>query len=130
METHYSVSHNGKPCGKVTVTKCGLYYQFLCRCMIDRDHIYRLTLLYEGKQKNLGILVPTEESFGLSTRLPVKQLQEGEWSFQIHPKEMIQSVCFVPIRPEEPFSYISRLKESFLVDQNEEPGIRIQKMQE
>ena len=81
-------------------------------------------------QENLGILVPEEDSFILNTSLPVKRIGEGEMSFVLRPKQESLTGSFVPISPEEPFSYISRLKESFLLYQNGQPGIRIAKMQE
>ena len=76
-------------------------------------------------QENLGILVPEEDSFVLNTSLPVKRIGEGEMSFVLRPKQESLTGSFVPISPEEPFSYLSRLKESFLEIRNGEIGIVI-----
>lgn len=130
METFYSITRKGKDCGKVSVKQQGLYYHFQCRCTVDSDDIHRLVLSCGDIQENLGILVPYEGSFVLTTKIPIKQIKEGNWSFQIIPKRNIPDNHFIPISPEEPFAYVSRLKESFLVYQNGQPGIQIAKMQE
>lgn len=130
LEKFYSVTKNGKACGKVSVRKQGLYYRFHCRCAVDREDIYRLILSWDGFQESLGILVPDEGSFVLTCSLPVRRVGEGDWRFHIAAKQETTSGCFVPICPEEPFGYISRLKESFLVCQDGQPGILISKKQE
>ena len=66
----------------------------------------------------------------LETKVPVKRIGEGEMSFILIPKQVPLSGTFVPISPEEPFAYISRLKKSFLVYKNGQVGILIDKMQE
>lgn len=97
--------------------------------MTDGKDIYRLMASCEDQQQDLGILVPLDDAFGITTKLPVKQFREGEWSFCIRTKRQAPSGCFVPISPEEPFAYITRLKDSFLVHQNGQPGILTEKLQ-
>ena len=130
MERYYAVTWQGKTCGKVSVKLQGLYTQINCNCILDRNDIYRLMLYCDDIRKNLGILVPTQSDFGIVTKIPSKQLPEGEWAFQIQSKHDSLTSCFTPICPEEPFAYISRLKNSFLVSQNGQSGIQIVKMQE
>ena len=130
METFYSVTCSGIPCGKVSVRQQGLYYHIHCRCKVEREDVYRLILTSGDRQENLGILIPEGEAFVLSRKIPVKQFTEGEWFFRIVPKEIFVSGSFVPISPDEPFAYISQLKDSFLIYQNGQPGIETEKMQE
>lgn len=130
MEKHFSVTANGRPVGKVLVDRQGLYYRFSCRCRLEGDMIYRLLVTCGSVRENLGILVPEESSFVLHTKLPVKRIGEGELSFTLVPRKDDLPGTFVPIRPEEPFAYISRLKESFLVIRDGQPGICIEKLQE
>ena len=125
MERQYSVTREGQHCGKVTVTRRGLYYQIRCRCILPGEDIFRLRASCGDRQENLGVLVPTEDRFGLDTRLPIKQLGEGELTFTVHCKRQPPAGRFVPIQEEEPFAYIARLKESFLEIQNGRMGIRI-----
>ena len=130
METFYSVTCGGIPCGKVSVRQQGLYYYFQCRCKVDREDLYRLILISGDQQENLGILIPDGESFTLTRKVPTKHFKPGDWSFRILSKETPVTGTFVPISPDEPFEYITRLKESFLVYHNGQPGIEIEKMQE
>lgn len=130
LERYYSVTWQGKICGKASVKRQGLYTQINCNCILDHNDIYRLILYCDDIRKNLGILVPTQDNFGIVTKIPAKQLPEGEWAFRIQSKHQSRTSCFIPICPEEPFAYISRLKDSFLLSQNGQLGIRSEKMQE
>ena len=116
--------------GKVLVERQGLYYRFSCRCRLEGDIIYRLTVTCGSVRENLGILVPKDGSFVLQTKLPVKRIGAGELSFSLVPRNDDFAGTFVAIRPEEPFSYISRIKKSFLVIRDGQPGILIEKLQE
>ena len=64
-------------------------------------------------------------AFGLETKLPVKRLGEGRMEFLLLPKHGTPKAQFVPISPEEPFSYIVRLKEAYLVKRNGQAGILV-----
>ena len=130
MEAYYEVTLNGTPCGKVSVHRQGLYYRFSCKCVLDKNDIYRLILSCGDFQKSLGVLAPYETGFEIVTRIPVKQIREGDWLFHVIPKHTISAENFVPIHPEEPFAYLSRLKDSFLIYQDGQPGIYAEKMQE
>ena len=130
MEGTYAVTVSGQQTGKVSVQRQGLYYLFSCRCRLAGDIIYRLVVTCGTVRESLGILVPQEGSFVLNTKLPAKKLGEGELSFRLIPKREELRKTFVPISPEEPFAYIARLKQSFLVIQNGQAGICIDKTQE
>ena len=125
MERQYSVMLSGEPCGKVTVSRQGLYYKIRCRCQLPEEDIFRLQAARGSRRENLGVLVPTEDRFGLDTRIPVKQLGEGDLAFTVTAKRQPVQGSFVPIRDEEPFGYISRLKKSFLEIKNGQVGIII-----
>ena len=123
MEQNFSVTVGGKPVGKVTVQKKGLYYQFSCRCNLTGDILYRLMVTCGSVRKNLGVLIPQDGCFRLNTKVPVKRIGEGEMVFALVSRQEERTGVFVPIYPEEPFAYISRLKESFLQYRNGQPGI-------
>lgn len=130
LESSYCVTVGGNHAGKVLVRRQGLYYHFSCRCRLHCDTIYRLVVSCGNHRENLGILVPDGDGFILQTKLPVKKLGEGDLSFTLVAKQESVAGTFVPIHPEEPFAYIARLKESFLILRNGQPGIYIKKMQE
>ena len=130
MQRQFAVTLGEKQVGKVLVKRQGLYYSFHCRCDLAMERIYRLMVACGTVRENLGILVPKDGSFMLDTRKPVKLIGEGDMQFSLHTKEEEKSITFVPIIPEEPFAYISRLKESFLMLRDGQPGIALSKMQE
>ena len=70
-------------------------------------------------------LVPMDGGFCLDKRIPVKRLGEGIPSFRLLVSGEEKKMHFVPICPEEPFGYIARLKESYLVQKNGQAGIMI-----
>ena len=83
----------------------------------------RLFVRCGSRDENLGIVVPMDGGFGLDARIPVKRLGEGEMEFRLVPKHGDHTgERFVPIYPEEPFSYISRLKDAYLARQGEQLG--------
>lgn len=114
MEGNYSVFFGSRAVGKVQVTRQGLYYRFLCRCQLSGDVVCRLHVRCGEREASLGVVVPTGEGFGLETRIPAKRLGEGEMVFSLVPKHDGPKERFVPIYPEEPFAYISRLKDAYL----------------
>lgn len=126
MGEYYGVFLGNHPVGKVQVVKEGLYYRFICRCQLPGSGMYKLFAACGEKNENLGLLVPIEDGFGLDTRIPAKRLGSGKMEFCLRPKQAT-SGHFVPIYPEEPFSYIENLKDGFLSMQNGQLGLLITK---
>ena len=122
MEGYYEVFFGGKSVGKVQVSREGLYLRFDCRCRLTGEVVCKLTVACGDRSENLGILIPMGDGFGLETRLAAKRLGEGELTFQIVPNRVVIPGQFVPIYPEEPFSYIARLKDAYLARQEEQVG--------
>lgn len=125
MEGNYGVYFGNRIVGKVQVLRQGLYYRFICRCKISGDVVCRLAVVCGDNQENLGVVTPMDGGFGLDTRLPMKRLGEGEMEFLLMPKHDVGAGKFVPIYPEEPFSYIRKLKDSFLATRDGQTGILI-----
>ncbi len=123
MEGTYGVFFGKDQAGKVQVLRQGLYYRFICRCQLSGDVVCRLYASCNGKRESLGVLVPMEGGFGLDTKIPAKRLGEGQLSFLLIPKHEPCQGQFIPIYPEEPFSYIERLKEAYLARKDGQVGI-------
>ena len=119
----YHVYIGKKAVGKVQVMRQGLYYRFICRCRIEDEGVKRLWVSCGDKRESLGVLIPMGDGFGLDTKLPVKRLGEGEMVFSVGQKIEKPEGRFVPISPEEPFAYIERLKDAFLVKKNGQVGV-------
>lgn len=125
LESCFAVYFGNQAVGKVRVTKQGLYYHFSCRCRIGAEIVCRLAVSCGEKRENLGIVVPVDGGFGLDTKIPIKRLEEGKMEFFLIPKHDVSDGQAVRVYPEEPFAYISRLKDAYLVKQKGQPYIVI-----
>lgn len=121
MEGYYELKFGGQTVGKVQVAREGLYYRFRCRCRLPGDGVCRVLVRCGEAQESLGILTPTGDGFGLETRLAAKKLGEGSPAFLVVPNRKKLEGKFVPIKPEEPFSYIARLKDAYLAYHDGQP---------
>lgn len=123
MEGTYDIQLGSEVIGKAIVERQGLYYHFSCRCRITGAVIYRVTVSCGGHHENLGILVPMGDSFGLKTKLAVKKLGKGLLQFRALPKHQKAEGKFVPVYPDEPFAYLTRLQNAFLEVRNGRSGV-------
>ncbi len=133
MMGSYNVILRGKTVGSVQLSKQGLYYHLRCSCTVADQNIYRLLGSCEGDQIRFGVLVPEGNRLALETKIPSKKLS-GEalefWleSAAIHGQASAKREYhskFIPIYPDEPFEYLSRLKKSYMEIRNGKPGITI-----
>ena len=130
MEGIYSLDFGGQTVGRVEVTKEGLYYRFRCSCRITGDVVCKAVVVWGNVRESLGILVPTGTEFTLDRRMPVRHFPEGVPKFSVMPSRPDGKEQFIPIRPEEPFDYIEKLKHAYLVRQNGILGIVIRESAE
>ena len=126
MEGMYPVRFGQSDVGKVQVQRQGLYYRFFCRCRITGDVVCRLTVRCGDRQENLGIVVPTEDGFGLDTKVSAKRVGEGDMEFFLMPRHENAVGTFVPLSPEEPFAYIARLKDAYFERRYGQAGVVLQ----
>ena len=87
--------------------------------------MHRLLAVTDMGTVDLGVCVPVDGGFGVERSVPCKKVGEGVPEFQLVPKHERMGGRFVPVYPEEPFAYLSRLKDSFLSVRNGVPGIVI-----
>ena len=119
----YDILLGGQTVGRATVERQGLYYAFHCRCCLTGEVVYRLTVRCGERTESLGIPVPSNGQFVLDTKIPVKRLGEGEMSFLALPKHAELGGKFIPLSPEEPFRYLSRLENAFLQVRDGKVGV-------
>lgn len=111
--------------GVAHVTKEGLFYKISCRCDISRDVPARIEALWQDLRIDLGLCVRMGEGMGLVARIGAKKVPSYAPVFRIIIKRRNEVGRFVPIRPEEPFHYLQRLKDAWLVRCDEEIGIML-----
>lgn len=130
MEGTYSVSFGGQTVGKVIVSREGLYYRFCCRCRITGDVVCKVVVYCGGIQESLGILAPVGVEFGLKKKVAARRFPNEKPEFRVVPSRPDKNDIFIPIKPEEPFAYIEKLKDAYLVRQNGILGVIIKESAE
>lgn len=122
----YTILLGTQNVGQAQVRRDGLYYDFYCRCRFSGDVIMKIAVSCGEKTEILGTPVPQGKDFVLHKKLPVKYFGEGEFGFRAVPKQAQLDGFFVPIRPEEPFSYLNRLKNARLQRRDGVIGVVLQ----
>ena len=121
----YEIRRGNDVVGTAQVVKEGLYYRFSCCCRISGEGMRRIVVSCGKVREDLGICVPMGAYFGLEKKVPCKRLGTGTPEFQLLPKYPGVQGDFVPVYPDEPFAYMSRLKGAFLEIRDGQPGIVI-----
>jgi len=129
----YDVMLRGKSVGRVQLTKQGLYYHIRCSCTVIDQNIYRLLGSCDGDQIRFGVLVPEGKRLILETKIPTKKLMADNLAFFLEsvvshgqsPATQERIFQYVPIYPDEPLAYLSKLKKSYFEIRNGKPGILI-----
>lgn len=127
MEGSYDVFLGDQAVGKMYVDRQGLYLRFRCRCALSGQVIYKAVAVCGDTSENLGVLVPMGDAFGLETRLPAKRFSAGEFRFLVLPRHQELRGKFIPISPQEPFAYITQLKNAYLQKRDGLIGVVIEK---
>lgn len=109
--------------GKVQYLKEGLYYLITCHARLHGNILYRLVAVTRGNRENIGILGPKDGGWSLCKRIPCKRLDLQDLQFLLVPSHEPMEGKFVPISPEEPFSYLENLKDVYLHRQQDRLGV-------
>ena len=125
MESCYDVYLGPEIIGEASVRREGLYYRIRCHCRLTGESLCRVTVRCGQTEENLGVLVPQDEAFGLETRVPVKKLGEGNFRFSVVPRHKPLGGLLLPLYPEEPFRYLSRLKNAYLENRSGQVSVVI-----
>jgi len=121
----YDVMIGSRKAGSVQVERQGLYYRFACRCSLSGKTVHRLVVICGNNRTDLGICVPVDGRFGVDKRIPCKQFSGEKPEFLLITKEPNPERRFVPVYPEEPFTYMTRLKNAFMEIRDGQAGLVI-----
>ena len=121
----FEIMQGSSRIGCVTMERQGLYYRISCRCSLTGEVMHHLVAVCGDRREDLGTLIPWDGAFGLEKRIPVKHLGEGTPEFLLLPKHSSPDGKFIPVYPEEPFLYMSRLKDAYLERRNGQVGLVI-----
>ena len=121
----YEIRRGNDVVGTATVEKQGLYYRFCCRCKITGEGMRRIVITCGKQREDLGVCVPIDGDFGMDKKIPCKHFGAEKPEFLLLPKYPDAQGKFVPVYPDEPFAYMSRLKDAFLEVREGLPGVLI-----
>ena len=122
LEGNYPIYLDGKIVGQAAVSREGLYWRFRCQCRRSWEVVSRLYVTDGEKTECLGVPVPEGTVFRLDTRIPQKKLGEEKFRRYVRPDRGQVDEFFAPIRPEEPFTYLSRIKAAYLAHRDGQIG--------
>lgn len=133
MQQTHSVLWNGNRAGTLQLTREGLYYRVDCSCNTIDKQIYRLLGRWGDTQLRLGVLIPEGNEMRLRTKIPAKKLAGKQTEFWLErvctakqePVNLQRDGRYIPIYPDEPYAYLSKLKDSYLEIRNGQPGLMI-----
>lgn len=108
----YKIFQDGQPVGKVEVSQQGLYYHFSAHCDLLEKGIFELVISAGNVTENLGVLAPKAGCFGLETNVAAKRLGTSMPEFHVRLRYAERKEKFIPLRSNEPFCYLSQLKEA------------------
>ena len=117
LET-YSIHFGEEVIGEATVEKQGLFYRIHCLCHISGSVPFRVTVKGDT-DVDLGLCVPMDHDFGLNTSIPISKVGNGKLEFWARPKHTVKKLDCVTVSPDEPFSYLAKLKGAYLVSRDE-----------
>jgi nicotinamide riboside kinase len=78
----------------------------------------RLFAVLENDEFDLGILIPNNGSFELNRHVNVNKMRQGRPEFHIRVRKETPELAYTVVCPEEPFGYLSRLENAFMVRKN------------
>ena len=124
--TRYDIYFENKPIGIACVESVGLYTQFQCRCSFRNEGSYRIIAQYGAVQIDLGLCIPANNMFVTNAKIATKKLNGSPpYFFALDIKQ--NNVTFVPVDPQENFSFIEKLSGAKFHIKNGIKGILIQK---
>ena len=123
MKERYPVTLAGRQVGTVHIQQEGLYYRILCDCRLEGKDMYRLLATCGESMVDMGVLIPGEDGFVLNTRLPKKRIGSGDITFFLRSNQRDTEEKFVPLHQDEPFIYLTQLKNARLENRDGVLGI-------
>ena len=126
MDGNYDIFRGNEKIGKAQVKREGLYYCFRCVCSLTGGVICRLTATCGERMENLGVLLPDGDEFRLEKRLPVSRFPTGELVIRAVPGNRDRAGFFAPVKPDEPFHYLSGLHSARMVRQGNQIGVLLE----
>ena len=117
MKEQAVVFREGKPFGTAIISIEGLYYRINIRC----PEPIRVWIKGGKGRRELGLCVPADTGFVINTRIPVRHLGEGPFSFCVEEK----NEKVFPVYRDKPFPYLDKLRNAMLFQEGGLTGVQI-----
>lgn len=124
---HYGIMYASKVVGQAQTEKEGLYCRIFASCQIEKPGIYKLQVKNGHKIVKTLTCIPGKQGYTAETRIPAKQLENGEVHFVLMEKNQI-SQRQATVNPEEEFPYMAQLEQAVLVSAADQPVIAIREV--
>lgn len=125
MEGLYDIFRGSERIGKAEVTRHGLYYRFRCCCNLTGEVIYRIVVQCADATENLGIPLPCADAFVLDKRIPANRFSTETPMFFAVPRHPKRRDDWIPVKPDEPFSYLDQIRNARFVIRDGTAGVVI-----
>jgi len=120
----YDVMYSSKVVGYAQMEKEGLYCRITACCQMEKPGIYKLQVKNGNKIVKTLTCIPGKQGYTAETRIPAKQLENGEVHFVLMEKNQISQLR-ATVNPEEEFPYMTQLEQAVLVSADNQPVIAI-----
>lgn len=104
----YRIYDHDDPVGCVLVTREGLFYRLVCTFFPKTTGKFRILLHTNGSMIDLGLCIPSEKGYGLTTRVRIKDINTKNIRFQA-----MQYGCY-PIIKNGEFPFLHKLRYAHL----------------
>ncbi len=102
--------------GTAQIQQEGLYYRIYCNCKISTEGIHRIVVCDDKNTVDLGICVPEENRFTLTSRIPAKKLNADNCRFSLvkqGEQQTKHNSREVPVETGKPFPAIEELESAY-----------------
>ena len=118
----YPITCENKSVGTAQVTVEGLYYRIRCYCTQEARPPRRILMRSEAASVDLGICVPDGNRFSLNTRIAVKRLGKGDFSFHLSSPGNEKEIFYV-VDKNKPFPHLPSIKKARFAVQDGKAGL-------
>lgn len=123
----YDVMYNSRVVGYAQMEKEGLYCRIFTSCQVEKPGIYKLQVKNGHEILKTLTCIPGNQGYTVETRIPAKQLENGEVHFVLMDKNQISQLQ-ATVNPEEEFPYMAQLEQAVLVSATDQPVIAIREV--
>ena len=106
----YPIICNNRVVGIANVERQGLFENVCCQCQGLSDEVHRVYMKFCDKTLLVGVLLPTDNAYALSKRIPTRHLGSGSPQFYTVKKDQTETGERILLQPGQPVAHLDRLR--------------------